>query len=37
MWVPGGVVYLIAGLVLFTAWLRESEAMVQRREREYAE
>jgi cytochrome c oxidase assembly factor CtaG len=25
MWIPAGVVYIIAGLVLFTGWLRESE------------
>ncbi len=31
MWVPGSLVYLAAGLVLFLAWLRESEAMAQRR------
>jgi putative membrane protein len=37
MWVPGGVVYVIAGLALFAAWLKESEARVLRREREYAE
>jgi putative membrane protein len=26
MWVPAGVVYLAAGLILFAAWLRESDA-----------
>ncbi len=31
MWVPGGVVYLMAGLALFAAWLRESDAMVESR------
>jgi putative membrane protein len=25
MWIPAGVVYIIAGLVLFAGWLRESE------------
>jgi hypothetical protein len=25
MWVPAGVVYLVAGLLLFALWLRESE------------
>jgi putative membrane protein len=25
MWIPAGVVYIIAGLALFAAWLRESE------------
>jgi cytochrome c oxidase assembly factor CtaG len=34
MWVPGGVVYLIAGLVLFSRWLRESDAKI--RQSEYA-
>jgi putative membrane protein len=27
MWIPGGLVYLAAGLALFAAWLRESEAL----------
>ena len=31
MWVPAGVVYTIAGLALFAAWLRESELMAARR------
>jgi cytochrome c oxidase assembly factor CtaG len=35
MWVPAGVVYMAAGLALFWAWLRESDAMQQRRR--YAE
>ncbi len=30
MWVPGGVVYLVAGLWLFAAWLKESDAMLER-------
>jgi hypothetical protein len=25
MWVPGGVVYVAAGLALLVAWLREAE------------
>lgn len=35
MWIPGGLVYLVAGLALFASWLRESEASAQRRR--YAE
>ncbi len=35
MWVPAGVVYLAAGLALFAAWLRESDAVLRRRR--YAE
>jgi putative membrane protein len=30
MWVPGGVVYLVAGLWLFAAWLKESDVMLER-------
>jgi putative membrane protein len=33
MWIPAGVVYLIAGLALLAGWMRESEARVGRRER----
>lgn len=33
MWVPAGLVYIVAGLVLFTLWLRESERAVVRREK----
>jgi putative membrane protein len=29
MWVPAGLVYIAAGLALFAAWLRESEARVK--------
>jgi putative membrane protein len=29
MWVPAGVVYVTAALVLFSAWLRQSDAMSQ--------
>lgn len=25
MWIPAGVVYIIAGLILFAGWLRESD------------
>ncbi|HWD00716.1 MAG TPA: cytochrome c oxidase assembly protein, partial [Candidatus Sulfopaludibacter sp.] len=31
MWVPAGVVYLGAGLMMFATWLRESEALTRRR------
>ena len=33
MWVPAGLVYLVAGLALFAGWLRESEERALRRER----
>jgi putative membrane protein len=33
MWVPAGLVYIVAGLVLFTLWLRESELAVVRQEK----
>jgi putative membrane protein len=29
MWIPAGLVYVFAGLALFAAWLRESEARVK--------
>jgi putative membrane protein len=32
MWVPAGVVYLLAGLALFALWLRESEVVANRGE-----
>jgi putative membrane protein len=32
MWVPACAVYIVAGLALFAAWLRESETRVLRRE-----
>jgi putative membrane protein len=35
MWVPAGLVYIVAGLWMFAAWLRESDAML--RGRRYAE
>jgi putative membrane protein len=33
MWIPGGVVYLIAALVAFVAWLEQSARAVRKRER----
>jgi putative membrane protein len=30
MWVPASLVYLVAGLALFAAWLKESDAVLQR-------
>jgi cytochrome c oxidase assembly factor CtaG len=32
MWVPAGLVYIVAGLALCAGWMRESERMVLRRE-----
>jgi putative membrane protein len=32
MWIPAGLVYIVAGLALFAGWLRESEARVLKRE-----
>jgi cytochrome c oxidase assembly factor CtaG len=32
MWIPAGIVYIVAGLALFAGWMRESELRVQRRE-----
>jgi cytochrome c oxidase assembly factor CtaG len=32
MWAPAGLVYIAAGLILFAAWLRESERRTARRE-----
>jgi putative membrane protein len=32
MWIPAGLVYVIAGMALFAGWLRESEARVTKRE-----
>jgi putative membrane protein len=34
MWIPAGLVYIVAGLTLFVAWLRESDRRVRRRESE---
>jgi cytochrome c oxidase assembly factor CtaG len=36
MWIPAGVVYLIAGLALFVGWLREAELRTAKRERAYS-
>jgi putative membrane protein len=36
MWAPAGIVYIVAGLLMFAGWLRESEKSVLRREREMA-
>jgi putative membrane protein len=33
MWVPAGLVYVVAGLALVAGWMRESERSVARRER----
>ena len=33
MWIPAGVVYIIAGLALFAGWLREADVRAARRER----
>ena len=33
MWIPAGLVYVIAGLALFAGWLRESDLRAIRRER----
>lgn len=37
MWVPGGVVYVVAALVLFARWLRESDFVAERGPYGYAE
>jgi putative membrane protein len=34
MWVPAGLVYIIAGMALMVGWMRESEQRVARRERQ---
>ena len=34
MWIPAGMVYVVAGLVLFAAWLRDSERRAQTSRRE---
>jgi cytochrome c oxidase assembly factor CtaG len=33
MWIPAGLVYIIAGLALMAGWMRESERSVARREK----
>jgi cytochrome c oxidase assembly factor CtaG len=35
MWVPAGIVYIVAGLAFLYAWMQESEARVVERERVY--
>ncbi|HZS47516.1 MAG TPA: cytochrome c oxidase assembly protein [Blastocatellia bacterium] len=32
MWVPAGLIYVVAGLAMFAAWIRESERRALRRE-----
>ncbi len=32
MWAPAGVIYIVAGLILFAAWMREIERRASRRE-----
>ena len=34
MWIPAGLVYVLAGLLLLVGWMRESERRVRRREAE---
>jgi putative membrane protein len=34
MWIPAGVVYLVAGLALFARWLRDAEIQTQQREKQ---
>jgi putative membrane protein len=34
MWVPAGIVYIVAALIMFAGWLRESEKRVVMRERQ---
>jgi putative membrane protein len=31
MWIPAGLVYVIAGLALFVGWMRESEMRMAKR------
>jgi cytochrome c oxidase assembly factor CtaG len=33
MWIPAGALYMIAGLILFAAWLRESDLVLERKRR----
>jgi putative membrane protein len=37
MWVPAGLVYIVAALFMFAGWLRESENSALRRERQLGE
>ncbi len=32
MWIPAGLVYMFAALIMFAGWLRESEKRVAARE-----
>jgi cytochrome c oxidase assembly factor CtaG len=32
MWIPAGLVYIIAALALMAGWMRESEAQAERNE-----
>ena len=34
MWIPAGVVYIVAGVALFAGWIRESEKRATKRDRE---
>jgi putative membrane protein len=36
MWIPAGVLYVVAGLALLAGWLREAEARIDKRERQEA-
>jgi cytochrome c oxidase assembly factor CtaG len=36
MWIPAGLVYIVAGLALFAGWLKESDAQIERRARRAA-
>lgn len=36
MWIPAGLVYIVAGLALFAGWLKESDAQIERRARRTA-
>lgn len=37
MWVPAGLVYIAAGLVMFAAWMRESERRAVLNDRRFAQ
>jgi hypothetical protein len=30
MWVPASVAYIVAGLALFAAWMKESDLLLER-------
>jgi putative membrane protein len=36
MWIPAGLVYIVAALIMFAEWLAESEKSVRRRESSYS-